>query len=73
MNGADGAEGRAIQKYYLRDHETGRVGGIYLFETKEAAEAYVNGPIVASVGDRFNVDGDVDIEVLKVQLTLDEA
>lgn len=60
------------QKYYVRNHDTGTVGGIYLFESKEAAEAYVNGPIVASVGDRFKVDGDVEIEMLEVQLTLDE-
>lgn len=60
------------QKYYVRNHDDGTVGGIYLFDSREAAEAYVAGPIVAGVGDRFAVQGDVRIEKLEVMLTLDE-
>ena len=38
-----------IWKVFLRDPETRRSGGIYLFESRVAAEAYVNGPIVAGL------------------------
>lgn len=61
------------QKYYVRNRDAGVVGGIYLFESEQAARAYVDGPIVASVGERFRVVGDVEIELLEVELTLDEA
>ncbi|MDI9914189.1 YdhR family protein [Rhodococcus sp. IEGM 1379] len=60
------------QKYYIRNHETGELGGVYLFETKEAVDAYVNGPIVASVAERFGVIGEVKLEVVEVLMTLDD-
>ncbi|TQF69352.1 hypothetical protein FK531_11505 [Rhodococcus spelaei] len=62
-----------LQKYYVRNRDAGVVGGVYLFESKEAAQAYIDGPIVASVGERFRVVGDVEIELLEVEMTLDEA
>ncbi|MDG3012637.1 monooxygenase [Rhodococcus sp. D2-41] len=58
------------QKYYVRNRDQETVGGIYFFETREAAEAYVNGPIVASVGDRFKAEGAVEVEILDIELTL---
>lgn len=33
-------------KVWLRDEERRESGGIYLFETREAAQAYLDGPIV---------------------------
>ncbi|MDQ4214017.1 YdhR family protein [Microbacterium capsulatum] len=58
------------QKYYVRDAATGLVGGVYLFDDEQAARDYVAGPIVAAVPHRFQVVGDVSVEVLEVTLTL---
>lgn len=60
------------QKYYVKNHDTGLVGGVYLFDSREAAQGYIDGPIVATVADRYEIEGDVAIELLEVQLTLDE-
>ena len=60
------------QKYYVKDHETGCVGGVYLFETEQTARDYVAGPIVTAVPQRFQVTGEVSVEVLEVTLTLNE-
>lgn len=59
------------QKYYVHNKKDDTYGGIYLFHTREAAEAYVNGPIVASVAERFGVVGNVTVEILDVTYTLD--
>ena len=37
-------------KIWLLDEAANRAGGIYLFEDEAAAQAYVDGPIVASLG-----------------------
>lgn len=58
------------QKYYVKDPDSGVVGGVYIFHTREAAEDYVHGPIVGSVRERFGIEGDLAIEVLDVSLTL---
>jgi DNA-binding transcriptional LysR family regulator len=48
-----------------------RAGGIYMFETKAAAEAYVNGPIVARM--KANADiGELEIRVFDVRQRMSE-
>lgn len=54
------------QKYYVRNHASGEVGGIYVWETSEALRDYLDGPIVKSVPDRFAVVGPVRIETFEV-------
>src|SRR5215216_6923846 len=39
-----------IWKTWLMNEADHEAGGIYLFESREAAEAYLNGPIVAAFG-----------------------
>lgn len=58
------------QKYYVKDSETGVLGGIYVFHTRQAAEDYVNGPIVGSVRERYGIEGELTIELLDVTQTL---
>ncbi|GAA4814872.1 YdhR family protein [Tomitella cavernea] len=60
------------QKYYVKDPSTGLVGGIYIFHTRQAADDYVNGPIVGSVRERYGIEGELAVEVLDVQMTLSE-
>ena len=38
-----------IWKVFLRNLEEREAGGIYLFESREAATAYINGPIIAQI------------------------
>ena len=51
-----------LWKIWLRDEETGGAGGIYLFESAEAARDYVNGPIVEMLSKRPDVS-DVSIRI----------
>jgi hypothetical protein len=55
-----------LWKIWLRDPERRESGGIYLFESREAAESYVAGPIVARI--KGNPDfGDVTVKVFDVR------
>src|SRR6476661_401721 len=55
-----------LWKIWLREPQRRESGGIYLFESREAAEAYVAGPIVARI--RANPDfGEVTVKVFDVR------
>lgn len=53
------------------DGEDRRVGGIYLFDSRAQAEAYVNGPIVASMKSNPNLQ-DVDVRIFDVRRRMSE-
>src|SRR5271169_4009801 len=58
-------------KIWLDGSDERRAGGIYLFADRDAAEAYVNGPIVARM--RANPDvGELDIRVFDVRQNMSE-
>jgi hypothetical protein len=54
-------------KIWLVDENTKTAGGIYLFQTREAAQAYASGPMVSHLK---NVREGVDVRVFD---TIDEA
>ena len=55
-----------LWKIWLRSPERHESGGIYLFESREAAEAYVDGPIVARI--KGNPDfGNVTVKLFDIR------
>ena len=58
-------------KIWLDGSEERRAGGIYLFEDRATAEAYVNGPIVARMKANADV-GELDIRVFDVRERMSE-
>ncbi|MGF0258084.1 hypothetical protein ACQR3V_29245 [Rhodococcus erythropolis] len=56
-----------IQKYYVADRVGTEVGGIYVWEDLESLKSYLNGPIVASISDRYATEADPDYEILEVR------
>ncbi|KQL46036.1 hypothetical protein AN963_13605 [Brevibacillus choshinensis] len=59
-----------IQKYYVKNEETGEVGGVYLWESEQALSEYLNGPIIKSLPERFELKEPLSIEIVDVQYTL---
>ena len=53
-------------KIWLDDADERRAGGIYLFADRAAAEAYVNGPIVARIKANPDVS-ELDIRIFDVR------
>lgn len=61
------------QKYYVRDRETGEVGGVYLWTDAARLRDYLDGPIVKAIPHRFDVPGQVRTEILEVAGSLANA
>jgi hypothetical protein len=59
-----------LQKYYVNNPETGESGGIYVFESQEAVEAYLNGPIFPAISAVFDAGGSLRYEILDVSVKL---
>jgi hypothetical protein len=58
-------------KIWLDGSDQRRAGGIYLFADRAAADAYVNGPIVARM--KANADiGELDVRVFDVRQNMSE-
>lgn len=56
-----------IEKYYVENRETGEVGGVYVWETLEQLQAYVDGPVVAAMPERFAMPEPPRLEILEVR------
>ncbi|MEO7766150.1 MAG: YdhR family protein [Ferruginibacter sp.] len=52
-----------IQKYYVSDENTGIVGGMYLFENKDARAAFWNSKLAKDIPARYGVK----IETLRIE------
>ncbi len=44
-----------VQKYYLTEDSTGAISGIYLFEDKEALEAFWGSEVAQSIPPKYGV------------------
>jgi len=60
------------QKYYLLNRETGVYGGLYLWESKDAFDEYLQSELRATIASAYQTEGDPDIEVFEVIKTLRE-
>ena len=58
------------QKYYLRDEATGEYGGLYLWESPDAFEAFRDSELRATIAQAYQVEGEPRIEVYRVIKTL---
>ena len=54
------------QKYFVKLEEPGRYGGVYVWETRAAMEAYRASDLAASTGDAYEVIGETEVETAEV-------
>ncbi|MGF0258075.1 YdhR family protein [Rhodococcus erythropolis] len=55
-----------LEKYFVENSETGEVGGIYLWETVEQVQEYLDGPVVAAMPERFGLTEPLTYEIFEV-------
>ena len=55
-----------IQKYYLRDPQTGEIGAVYVWESAEALTAFRQSELAQSMGDAYQIVGDKRVEIYEV-------
>jgi hypothetical protein len=58
-----------LQKYYVRDDETGRVGGIYVFDSAASRDALFESEVHAKLRDGADVR-DLDVTTFEVVFPL---
>ena len=56
-----------LQKFYLHDEESGRVGGIYVFDSEESSDALFESDVNASLEAAYEAR---DVEVRRFHVTL---
>ena len=61
-----------VQKYYLYDEGSGRVGGIYVFDSEESRDMLFESDIHSSLREAYKVHG-IDIETFHVMFPLYES
>jgi len=59
-----------VQKYYIHDDSTGHFGGIHIFDTLEAAEAFMGSDLVKSIGNAQNSHERPTVRLLHIDLVL---
>ncbi|MFB6188905.1 MAG: YdhR family protein [Halapricum sp.] len=61
-----------LQKFYLHDEESGRVGGIYVFDSEASRDKLFESDIHASLREAYKVR-DIEIETYHVTFPLYES
>ena len=59
-----------IQKYYIKDRQTGEHGAIYLWDSLPSMEEFQNSEQYHSISDVYNIIGQPRIEILDLLYTL---
>jgi heme-degrading monooxygenase HmoA len=59
-----------VQKYYFHDEATGEIGGVYLWDSKEALQEYAESELRKTIVSAYEVEGTPRIDVLTVMDTL---
>ncbi|WP_265519587.1 YdhR family protein [Nitratireductor luteus] len=55
-----------VQKYYVRESETGEYAGIYFWESGEALDEFRNSDLARSIPSAYEVAGAPRVEILEV-------
>jgi heme-degrading monooxygenase HmoA len=59
-----------VQKYYVRENQTGAYGGIYLWDSAESLRAFRESDLARSIPEAYHVTGQPRAEVFEMILTL---
>jgi len=59
-----------LQKYYLRDPASGELAGLYLWDSQESLDAYLDSELCKTIGKSYEAVGPPTIETLAVMDTL---
>ena len=59
-----------IQKYYVKTEDGKRLGGIYVWDSKESMEKFSNSELAASIPNTYQVVGEPEKETYEVAFPL---
>ncbi len=59
-----------VQKYYVRDPQTGEFGGIYLWDSEESRRAFRESELARTISSAYQSVGPAHVETLEVLFPL---
>jgi heme-degrading monooxygenase HmoA len=59
-----------LQKYYIKDKQTGEHGAVYLWDSMQSMEEFQNSELSRSIPGAYRIIGEPRIEVLDLVYTL---
>ena len=59
-----------IQKYYIKDRQTGEHGAVYLWDSMKSMEEFQNSDLSRSIPEAYKIIGQPKIEVFDLVYTL---
>lgn len=59
-----------VQKYYVREQETGEYAGIYFWESEEALNEFRASELARTIPEAYAVNGAARVEILEVLFPL---
>jgi heme-degrading monooxygenase HmoA len=59
-----------LQKYYIKDKETGEHGAVYLWDSMKSMEEFQNSELSRSIPETYKIIGKPRIEILDLVYTL---
>jgi heme-degrading monooxygenase HmoA len=62
-----------LQKYYVKLGQPGEYGGIYVWDSKESLQSFMESELAASIPQAYKVIEAPDIEIMDVLFQLREA
>jgi heme-degrading monooxygenase HmoA len=59
-----------LQKYYLRDIQTGEVGAVYIWDSEESFRTYRQSDLARTIASAYKAVGQPRVEIFETILTL---
>ena len=59
-----------LQKYYLRDIQTGEVGAVYIWDSEESFRAYRQSDLARTIVSAYKAVGQPRVEIFETMMTL---
>jgi heme-degrading monooxygenase HmoA len=59
-----------LQKYYLRDKQTGEVGAVYIWDSEESLRAYRQSDLARTIASAYKAVEQPRVEIFETILTL---
>lgn len=62
-----------VQKLYVQDEASGRVGGFYIFDSEASRDAFFASDLRDTIGEAYAVEGEPDVSTYRLLFPLREA
>ena len=59
-----------LQKYYMRDIQTGEVGAVYIWDSEESFRAYRQSDLARTIASAYKAVGQPRVEIFETIMTL---